>query len=1537
MGQHLIPEHLLIRNCYLRVSVVLLASVLATQPALGNAEQELLKEAGLVQLLEGDYRGASDSCTRAARAESPAALYCLGLIANSGRLAPIDELAALDYFRRAADQGLLVAQAEMIAMSDDMPISDDLESAAVWSARLVAKFAELEQAAKRGDPFAQNNLAWMHLFGEGVERDPKKARVLLEKASAQGFSDSRALLAYIHKYGIGVPVDPDLAFSLEREAASEGAVWAARSLGQSHHLGEGTEANAAQAERWYKQAASRGHAQAKVDLAELYRSQSRFSDAERLLKDALATYKVSRRPASYDLTTTTQLLADLYIETARHEEAARVLTRLIKSIDGVETAVHYARVNAFVSLGGVRKVQGRFDDAESAYQRAVADTKRRVGNSHPHYAVVIQHLAHFYFGRGQTSASEKLFRDSLEILKRQPEGSELAHADACSGLEGVLVATGRHAEREELLRCALRVNESELGIDHLVSIALGVRLANYFRDTGRTREAEPRYERALKSLEASGTEGASLLWETLLGRAGLYSKMGRYDDAERDLDRAVKLVNASFDDDAARLGKIYTKLGNIQNSRQRPAAALELFQQAEQLLVESLGRNHLETLEPLFGVLSSSAMLPSPDQALFDQYAERILALVDASLESESTIRVDVIYALAVSFTIQDRKREAEELFVRVIGHYETVYGPSHEKVAGALTSLAQNLYGQGRYEEYKAVAVRAIKIYEAALRAKPDPRHAQPITILLGLLYDYEGADSLLGRLRRMLSEVSADKAAIARVILQQADSAPHGSSERSNLLREALRLLTEQFGEDSPELIKVLSELAENVTSEASKRVKPLNDASIEQMRTLSPGWERRHALIMEEVDSIYREANRVAEPLYQRIISIAKAAFGTSHPKYADALGELTWFYQFNHESVWMTDGPPPPFQKLRELRSEQLRVYEGLGGDVVSQSVAHVLSMMGYDAQREGDYETALKLVRRRNEILRKQQDVSANGSSSPLFAKLGLAGLGAQESPGRDTQRVAMMRIDVLRHVELAMRDLNESNRAARHAEAFEVSQLGGSSREAAAIRRVVARFMTSKSEVSKLVRDYQDAVDRAGDLKASLVEAISRSNAETAGSANQSELRSKLRATNERMALLSRRMDEKYPRYKELTQRQALSVADVQALIASDEALLTWISDWSNSWVFLVRKHEYTAYRSELGSSDLKKLISVLRSGVNIEGVSEPEQLPLFDIAASHEIYSSLFAPAEPKLRGVKNLYVVPEATAAGLPLAVLAVKPADGGGPYSAYRETTWMYQKYSLTVLPSVGSLRLLGEHSGDSIQREPFIGFGAPNLDAKESVLASGIPGSGSSSVNFDQLRGFEPLPETAYELRELARNLGADTASVHLGRDATETAVKRARLDRIKVVAFATHGLISGEVDGLDEPALLLTLPVIPTQHDDGLLTASEITQLRLNADLVVLSACNTGAPDGESGRGLSALVRSFFYAGARSLLVSQWLVDSRATAALTGAMFSELRANPQLGRAEALSRAMEAVAGDQQNKHYAHPAFWGAFMLMGAGS
>src|SRR4029079_6591002 len=169
------------------------------------------------------------------------------------------------------------------------------------------------------------------------------------------------------------------------------------------------------------------------------------------------------------------------------------------------------------------------------------------------------------------------------------------------------------------------------------------------------------------------------------------------------------------------------------------------------------------------------------------------------------------------------------------------------------------------------------------------------------------------------------------------------------------------------------------------------------------------------------------------------------------------------------------------------------------------------------------------------------------------------------------------------------------------------------------------------------------------------------------------------------------------------------------------------------------------------------------------------------------------------------------------------------------------------------------------------------------------------------------------------------------AIYLREAASEPRVRSASLKDYRILHFATHRLVACALSRLAAPALVLTLPPVAGEADDGLLTASEIATLSLDADWVVLSACNTAAVSTKGAEALSGLARAFFYAGARALLVSHWAVYSQAAVELTNKTFGNLGSSPQIGRAEAFRRAMLTLIAEGKP-----PSHWAPFVVVGEG-
>ena len=200
---------------------------------------------------------------------------------------------------------------------------------------------------------------------------------------------------------------------------------------------------------------------------------------------------------------------------------------------------------------------------------------------------------------------------------------------------------------------------------------------------------------------------------------------------------------------------------------------------------------------------------------------------------------------------------------------------------------------------------------------------------------------------------------------------------------------------------------------------------------------------------------------------------------------------------------------------------------------------------------------------------------------------------------------------------------------------------------------------------------------------------------------------------------------------------------------------------------------------------------------------------------------------------------------------------------------------------------------------------------------------------------QLRQLCPLPGTAAELEGMRTALAAPATALFTRTASTEPQVRTMDLSHARILAFATHGLVAGEMRGAAEPGLVLTPPATASADNDGYLAASEISALRLDADWVILSACNTAAGDGSAGApALSGLARAFFYAGAQNVLASHWKVVDDAGPRLTVSTIALQRARPGIGRAAALQQAMREVRRDSVHPYWSHPAVWAPFVLVG---
>lgn len=523
-------------------------------------------------------------------------------------------------------------------------------------------------------------------------------------------------------------------------------------------------------------------------------------------------------------------------------------------------------------------------------------------------------------------------------------------------------------------------------------------------------------------------------------------------------------------------------------------------------------------------------------------------------------------------------------------------------------------------------------------------------------------------------------------------------------------------------------------------------------------------------------------------------------------------------------------------------------------------------------------------------------------------------------------------------------------------DALDVVQRSSQTSAASAVRSFALRLAAGNDRLAQLVRKDQDLAAEAEALDKEILAAASREPAQR-NAATEQRIRARAGAVASERRTVQDVLAREFPNYAALSRPSSLTVKQIQAVLSADDALVALVPGQRDGHVFVVTRDQSDWVTIPVGNDEMARRVAAFRKGLDVNLVPPSGDISgktdLFDLGVAYDLYTALFSQVTNLIVDRRNLIIVPSGATTALPFNLLVTARPDRDAPdrLDGYRNAAWLMKRHAITVLPSVASLKALRTFVGGNAGSKTMIGFGDPLFNSASSGnsvrtakvsarnLATGEFASFWKGAAIDRAKlaqSLPQLPDTADELKAIAKSLDVPEQDIHLGRKASETAVKQAPLSDYRVVYFATHGLVAGDVKGLAEPSLALSIPAQPSVADDGLLTASEIAQLRLNADWVVLSACNTIAGDKPGAEALSGLARAFFYAGARSLLVSHWAVDSEAATRLTTKTFALLRANPGLGQAEALRQAAIDHLNDKSSPLNAYPAFWGPFALIGEG-
>lgn len=490
---------------------------------------------------------------------------------------------------------------------------------------------------------------------------------------------------------------------------------------------------------------------------------------------------------------------------------------------------------------------------------------------------------------------------------------------------------------------------------------------------------------------------------------------------------------------------------------------------------------------------------------------------------------------------------------------------------------------------------------------------------------------------------------------------------------------------------------------------------------------------------------------------------------------------------------------------------------------------------------------------------------------------------------------------------------------ALRAEMFGAAQLAQRSSTARYVQQASARLGVSEGNqaVQGAVRGLQDADRELRELFAE----------RDAAGAQNAALDERIASAQQRRAEAESQVAAAAPGYRQLL-LAAVDADSVARVLGPNEALVTMLLGPQQGFVIAVRRGQVDARRIPLGEDAVAALVERVRrsSEIGARGV------PRFDAEAAQELHRLLIAPLQPMLAGAETLVVAPDGPLLALPFGLLLAGPVQG----EALGAAPWLIRRHAVVHVPSPQTLVTLRAAGTGSTAPLPYVGFG-DFVPPSAAQFARSFPAD-RCGRDARLATGLGRLPGTRAEVTASRALLGAAPDRAILGAEFTLPNLRRQRLDQYRVVHLATHALLPGELSCLTEPSIVASPPAGAPSADPAFLKASEVLDIKMDADLVILSACNTGGPGGEGGgEALSGLARAFFYAGARGLMVTHWAVDD-AAAALTVA--DTLRRQQGGASSAAALRGAQLLILDEAGRNlpaaFAHPYYWAPFVLIGDG-
>ena len=1067
---------------------------------------------------------------------------------------------------------------------------------------------------------------------------------------------------------------------------------------------------------------------------------------------------------------------------------------------------------------------------------------------------------------------------------------------------------------------------------------------------GKYAEALPHMLKVLEGAKETFGENDESYADITDRLASLYMSMGQFADAESNFQHAMTIREKKLGTDHPTTAISLNNLGMCYDKMDEPVKSESFYQRALTIREKQLGSDHMQTAGSLIGLAELYSRKDRFAEA--EPLYQRSLAIFEKHLGIDHPSSVFILNDLSIVYKNTRQFEKAEPLLQRALTIDEKQFGPDNLSSATTLNNFVQLYLRMGQNDKATPLCHRIINIYEKHL----GPEHPTTIRNInsLAILYHEMGqflkAESLylraqkiyemkLGPEHQITAKSFNDLAELYREMGRYAQAEP--------LFLRSLAIREKQLGPEHPDIANCLIGLASlYLHLDQDEKVEPLCQRALKILDN-RPGPEHPNiATTLNILASLYEKEGQYekAEPLYKRALAIYEKLFGPEERDVASNLNNLALLYYHMEEYV-----KAEPFY-LRALAIKEKQLGPEHPDTALSlDNLACLYREMGQYAKAEPIFRRALAI---REKHLGPEHPDTANGLNNLADLYCG----NGETDKALDHFRRA--RYSASRHIQRTLPMLSDSEQQ-RFLTGLEARQLHSALSMSLTIadradvsapwlfngKALAAECQAERTQLARETRDpvSGDLATKLADIRGQLANAVM---ATTKSGQEQARFeRIKNLETQEEQAAKALG----HAQGKIVRSDPWVSLEDVQKALPANTVLIDIarfdIFDFKckerkNAW----KPAHYAAWITSKSDVKLVDLgdASAIDSAVQQIRVSAANSNN-DPGPAMRALGGLVLAPLEKHLAGYNRWLLSPDGD---LWLAPWAALPLSDG---------TMVIEKHCLSYLVSGRDLLRSGynvETTTPAVFANPDFGIAAATQPAKEDTSALMI--TRSADMRGDLV--FKPLPGTAKEAEAIRQPINDYTGAapqLFLGANALEANAKR--LTRPKVLVLSTHGFFlpeqprqrdprTGEYKPNprgENPLLRCGLALAgantreqATGENDGIFTGLEIvaTDLR-GTELVVLSACETGIGQINSGEGVAGLRQCFQLAGANSVVATLWQIPDTASATLMTNFFNHLSAGQP--KADALRNAqLEMIARLKKEGITPHPFFWAAYTLTG---